>query len=97
METKKLKVGSLNVATKRELTAAQKIEDTHADDLKPKKKKEYGQVGYRKKASKKETYLKAIRFNEEQFANLDRYLELNDLGFSELIKDLLEEKGIIKK
>ncbi|MBN2757173.1 MAG: hypothetical protein JXR51_08355 [Bacteroidales bacterium] len=85
-----MKTGTLNI--KRDIQPSKIIEDTHHVEETP--KKEYGQVGYRKRKSKKETFLKAVRFNEKQFSKLDSYLEENDLGFSEFIKDLLKEKGI---
>lgn len=91
-----MKKGTLNIGN-REFVAAAKIEDTHAVvvEEQPKEKKSYKQVGFRKKKVQKETYVKAIRFNEEEFVKLDKYLEMNNLGFSELVKELFEEKGIL--
>jgi len=82
---------------KREIKPAKKIENTHAADTEQKeekKKKEKKDILYKVK-EKKDSKTTSIRLHIDEIEKINRYLKEHNLKFSELIRILLAEKGII--
>jgi len=76
----------------REIKKSEVIEDTHANinnnnDVKITKK--------RKQRAKKDWIVKAIRFEKAEYEKIEEFLEKENIGFTKLVKNLFEEKGIL--
>ncbi len=85
---------------KPEAKPATVIETTHADLVvkKPKKEKKKDEVLYKPpKAGEKvnTTKIVSVRFRMDELEKINKYLAENDVRFSELVRDLLREKGIL--
>jgi ribosomal protein L20 len=81
---------------KREIKPAKKIENTHAEpeQKEEKIKKEKKDILYKVK-DKRESKTTSIRLYTDEIEKINEYLKEHNLKFSELIRMLLAEKGII--
>ena len=86
------------IEIKREIKPAKKIENTHAveeaKENKIKEKKEKKNIMH-KTVSKRESKTTSLRLYVDEIEKINEYLEKHDLRFTELIRMLLAEKGII--
>ncbi len=83
---------------KPEAKPATVIETTHADlAKKPKKEKKKDDILYKppKQDKKVDTKIVSVRFRMDELEKINKYLAENSIRFSDLIRDLLEEKGIL--
>ncbi len=83
-----------------EIGEVKKIETTHADlsAKSSKKEKKKDEVLYKpptKQAKKVDSKIVSVRFRADELDKINNYLAENGIRFSELIRELLREKGIL--
>jgi uncharacterized NAD-dependent epimerase/dehydratase family protein len=99
------KSGKLNIG-KREIKPARKIEETHAatapkaareaaGEAKPKGEKKE-RISRVKRVSKGKSIVTSIRFKEDELEQINKYLEKKGISLSELVREALREKGVLK-
>jgi predicted nucleic acid-binding Zn-ribbon protein len=99
------KSGKLNIGN-RQIKPARKIEETHAQATPKAEVKAAGEakakgekkerVSRVKRVSKGKSIVTSIRFKEDELEQINKYLEKKRISLSELLREALHEKGVLK-
>jgi len=95
-----MKSGKLNIGN-RQIKPARKIEETHAVPAAGVEEKVVAKPRAERKerikrVKKEKSIVTSIRFKESEIEQINKHLEKRGISLSELLREALKEKGVIK-